>query len=82
MQELKIIGKIDLSSPTKKNKIICCDDCGLPVDSSFGDPRHKSTITHSNGQIETIMRCDYCDWLNWGQFEPDSIFSGKSEDIR
>lgn len=69
MQELTIIGRIVIPAPIKRNTIVLCDDCGLPVDCSNGDPREKVTTEYADGSKDIKWICSSCVYDQWTQFE-------------
>lgn len=75
LQEVKVIGYVDISDAPKKHKCTC-DECGNDVDDSWGDPRTKVTRTYSNGTEEIRYICPDCEFDIFGNLdnEPRSIF--------
>ena len=79
---ITILGKIDITSPVIKSKSIYCDDCGLPVSGSCGDPRHKIITTFHDGSQEIRMICDMCERDQWGDNECITIFDQTPDHMR
>lgn len=69
---IKVIGKIEL--PESKDSGYLCDECGWKLHSSFGDPRVKITRIYSDGTEETRHICKDCDYDNFYDGYPVSIF--------
>ena len=78
MCELKVLGKIDLSSidisMTKKRvKIVECDECKAVVNNSYGETRIR--VEHiQEGVTSFRMYCEHCIDEVFGKHEANTIF--------
>lgn len=71
----EIIGKIEIPNQ-HSNNIVCCDDCKIALDNSFGDPREKVTTTFADNTISIRMLCKWCINDLFEEYEPNNIFEG------
>ena len=75
MEQVKVIGKIDLIEDSKSK--CTCDECNTVLDDSFGDPRVKVLRFDSKYSTEPISisgLCVYCIQDQFEDHEPYSIF--------
>lgn len=83
LQEVKVVGRIDVPNTTSKH-VCTCDYCGNDVDDSWGDPRTKVTRTYSDGTEEIRYICSNCEFEEFGALDesPRSIFDGTPDWMR
>jgi hypothetical protein len=77
MEQVKVIGKIDLIEDSKPKCKCTCDDCHAVLNDSFGDPRVKiSTYSskYSTKPDSVRLVCEQCADEQFGDNQPYSIF--------